>query len=236
VEVSWKFRKDDKSIKGTYKYLYIITNNSKAFIMSPQWEGVFDHSLEAPEPVWLARWINKPGTNKWLPLSPADCNALNKGTTDPVLIEGGRSTVSNGRISYNFVRGAEREVDYATWFIVDEENGPIPIFNKQDAEQIEALYQAADKADHIQEILDKDVVLQDGQYKAKVVKLNSNGTKLAMRKVPTGWIGTRYQLQRGYGAYDGPVDYDTMLGPVRHLVFVIHGIGEHVSHHCERCC
>lgn len=197
--------------------------------MSPQWEGVYDHSVGPPEPLWMARWIDKPGNNKWLPLTPADCDALNKGATGPVHIEGGRATVWNGRISYNFVRGGEREVDYATWFIVDEENGPIPIFNKQDAEQIEALYQAANKAELLQEALDKDAILSDGQYKAKVVKLNSNGTKLGMRKIPTGWLGTRTNLQRGYGAYDGPVDYDAMLGQVRHLVFVVHGIGEHVS-------
>lgn len=203
--------------------------------MPPQWEGIYDHSVGRPEPVWLARWVDKPENNKWLPLTPTDCDVLNKSKAESILIEGGRATVSNGRIKYNFVRGAEREVDSATWFVVDEENGPLPIFQKHDAELIEELYQAANQAESLQEILDKDVVLSDGQYKAKVVKLNQNGTKLAMRKLPTGWLGTRFHLQRGYGAYDGPTDYDSMLGPVRHLVFVVHGIGEHVSINCKGC-
>ena len=48
-----------------------------------------------------------------------------------------------------------------------------------------------------------------------------------MRKCSKAWFGKSFDLQRGYGAYTVEGEEDELLmGPVRHVVFVIHGIGE----------
>ena len=63
------------------------------------------------------------------------------------------------------------------------------------------------------------------QYRIMVVK--GDGNKLMMRKSAMGWFGKSYDLQRGYGNYTiEDEDIELSLGPVKNVVFVIHGIGE----------
>ena len=146
-------------------------------------------------------------------------------------IEGGRATAdpTNNVIRYNFYNAPLRQLTSATWFIVDDEDTrPIVPLSVNDAALVEKLYQKALTAvipeglDGI--IRDQSVELEDGC--TVVVKRNAVGY-LSMKKKPTGWFGTTYTLQRGYGEYtvEGEVE-ELQLGPIKHLVFVVHGIGE----------
>jgi len=48
-----------------------------------------------------------------------------------------------------------------------------------------------------------------------------------MKKVPNGWFAKSYTLQRGHGSYVSEGEEEELaLGPVNHVVFVVHGIGE----------
>jgi hypothetical protein len=220
-----------------------------------QWEGIEDPS-PTPAPVWLER--PKEGDDDWKPLRKCDCHALNEHITsaqlhssspgdtssssEPVVyVEGGRAGAypAEGRLVYTFVEAPEREIDYATWFVIQDETKKTreeslkPIFDKEETEKIEALYQKAVQASSslgkgTSTILNEVVELSDESI-VKVVKLPNS--KLCMRRVPSGWfnqVNRSYQkLQRGYGEYTVPgEDNESLLGPVKHLVFVIHGVGE----------
>lgn len=171
----------------------------------------------------------------WKPLRKADCRALNSnsGISD-VLIEGGRATADpvNGIIRYNFYDSPKRQLTSATWFVKEEKSSkefillPMPT---EDATLVEDLYQRAVAAtsslgDGIDSVLQEETMLDDEKYKIMVTK---TGSIFKMKKKPKGWFGASYDLQRGYGHYVIEGEEEEMaLGPVRHLVFVIHGIGE----------
>jgi hypothetical protein len=120
----------------------------------------------------------------------------------------------------------------ATWFVKEEKSSkefillPMPA---KDAALVEELYQRAVAAtsslgDGIDSLLLEETMLNDETYKIMVIK---TGSILQMKKKPKGWFGTSYDLQRGYGHYEVEGEEEEMvLGPVRHLVFVVHGIGE----------
>ena len=101
--------------------------------------------------------------------------------------------------------------------------------DEEDAVRIEELYQKAIYAassfgSGIDSILKEEVTLHDPDYRAMIVKVDGNYT---VRKSLKGWFGKSYDLQRGYGAYTVQGEDDEVaLGPVHHVVFVIHGIGE----------
>jgi hypothetical protein len=71
-----------------------------------------------------------------------------------VLVEGGRATAdkSKAMVTANFHRAPPRMLDCATWFVRKEPNAKDkktnldPIFNKEDTQKIEALYQKAIEA------------------------------------------------------------------------------------------
>jgi hypothetical protein len=76
-------------------------------------------------------------------------------TTTTVLIEGGRATADKvkGIITTNFHRAPSRTLNCAIWFVRKEPNANKdkktnldPIFNKEDTQKIEALYQKAIEA------------------------------------------------------------------------------------------
>ena len=171
----------------------------------------------------------------WKPLRKTDCRALNSnsGVSD-VLIEGGRATADpvNGVIRYNFYDSPKRQLTSATWFMKEEKSSkefvllPMPT---EDATVVEELYQRAvaatsSLADGIDSVLQEEAMLNDDKYKIIVMKY---GNIFKMKKKPRGWFGASYDLQRGYGHYEIEGEEEEIaLGPVRHLVFVIHGIGE----------
>ena len=101
---------------------------------------------------------------------------------------------------------------------------------EQDANLVEELYQRGVAATSslgtgINSILQEEVTMtEDDKFRIVVMK---TGSVLTMKKKPKGWFGATNDLQRGYGEYtvDGEEEEMT-LGPVRHVVFVIHGIGE----------
>ncbi|KAL3923984.1 MAG: hypothetical protein SGILL_001322 [Bacillariaceae sp.] len=193
--------------------------------------------------LWLSR-TKESGKEKeeWKPLRKVDCKALNDPNPEsrPVLIEGGRSTadVDFGVVKANFVSRPLRALESATWFSVSEQkkdpsNGKVrPVLepmSDDEAEKAEELYQkaiyaASSLGTGIDLILSEEAKLEGTEYRIQLVK-ESGSYKL--QKSPNGWFGKSFDLQRGYGAYvvDGEEEEET-LGPVRHVVFVVHGIGE----------
>jgi len=196
----------------------------------PTWEGIED-AASTPTRIWL--WREK-DEDTWKPLRKADCRALNDAPDKFVLIEGGRATADplHGKIRFNFDSTPQRQLTSATWFIKEEPKSKefvlVPM-DEEDALQIEELYHRAVAAtsslgEGIDKVLKEEKALKDEQYKVVVMK---NGSVLSMKKKPKGWFGATFELQRGFGPYEiEGEEEEMMLGPVRHLVFVIHGIGE----------
>jgi len=199
-------------------------------IIMPHWEGIEDSSSVAQR-IWLSRLTDK---DEWKPLRKCDCHLLNDNPNQPVYIEGGRATADpiNHMVFHNFFRSPQRQLTSAIWFIKKEISSKefqlVPISDEQDSANIEELYQKAVEASSslgkgISSILEEEVTLID----ESVVKIIKSSESLTVKKIPKGWFSTQYDLQRGYGEYsvDGE-ENENLLGPVRHLVFVIHGIGE----------
>lgn len=140
---------------------------------------------------------------------------------------------AKNEVYYLYYAAPKRQLTSATWFTKEEKNSKeyllIPM-STADAALVEELYQRAVLATSslgkgLQTVIDEQVVLTDEAYKISILKNASN--ILTMKKKPTGWFGTNFDLQRGYGEYFIPGEEEEMaLGPVSHLVFVIHGVGE----------
>jgi hypothetical protein len=216
----------------------------------PHWEGIEDTSA-VPDAVWLSRTLLRVESGDscshvWKPLRKTDCQALNlhqntstagNTTTPSVYIEGGRTTADPEKnvLHYNFHRGPDRELCSAVWFVREEKGKEVvlqPVTDVADSVKMEALYQKAVEATSslgqgIASILSEPAtVLQDG---ASSIQLHKSGKALQMRKIPAGWFNkmNAQVLQRGYGQYEVLGEETEMaLGPVKHLVFVVHGIGE----------
>mmetsp|Transcript_30020 Transcript_30020/g.49586 ORF Transcript_30020/g.49586 Transcript_30020/m.49586 type:complete len:669 (-) Transcript_30020:281-2287(-) len=199
----------------------------------PTWEGIEDAS-PAPARVWLSRLTDE---DEWKPLRKADCLALNNSSPNSsVLIEGGRATADplRGIIRYNFYNAPSRQLTSATWFTKEEKSSkevllrPIP---DDDANTVEIVYQLAVEAtSSLGKGLDSVLTVEkellvDTDYKVVIFKSGTNA--LSMKKKPVGWFGNSYDLQRGYNEYSVEGEEEEMLlGPVTHLIFVIHGIGQ----------
>jgi hypothetical protein len=104
--------------------------------------------------------------------------------------------------------------------------------SKKDGTVVEELYQkavyeASSSAKGLECIMKEEVALEGGEYNVVVQKHDPN--TCVLKKCPIGWggLGRSYDLQRGYGLYtvEGEEEEET-LGPIRHLLFVIHGVGE----------
>ena len=152
---------------------------------------------------------------------------------DKVLIEFGRATANRleKSICYNYYKAPSKKLVGAIWFLKEnkqgeKENNLTPVSERDEA-VIEELYQLA--------LLSPDEPLEaplvdDALYKVYVCKV---GGLLSIRKKKKNnfqaVISGSHTLQRGYGDYsvDGEEE-ETALGPVRHLTFLIHGIGEAV--------
>ncbi len=158
-----------------------------------------------------------------------------------VVIEGGRSTayISLGHVAPNFTNTPLRLLSSATWFVKEDHPSTtnkdlkytLHPLSRCDCDSIEALYQRAIVAsssfgEGIDSMLKEEILLEDGESKASIVKLG-NGA-LIMKKRPKGWFGgATCDLQRGFGNYKVQGEEEELtLGPVRQLVFIIHGIGE----------
>lgn len=217
------------------------------------WQGIEDPSPK-PQRVWFSKG-NK-DQDPWTPLRKCDCEALNNvSPAAPVqvsYIESGRATadITNKVIKYNFYNGPTRKLASAIWYkVIDAKNENKnlrlePIISSDDETLIESLYQegidtqsfspslttaGGDEGDVISHLLKKELELKaDVSSKIYIAKCNG-GSSFRIRKGPKAFlqIGKSYDLQRGYGNYvvDGEEE-ECALGPVRHLSFIIHGIGE----------
>lgn len=199
----------------------------------PAWSGIEDPSPIADK-VWFSR--HKEG-DPWKPLRRADCIQLNKQAKGEVLIECGRATADpeNNLIAYNFYNAPKRELCSAIWFLTeyksDKEIKLTPISSEKDETVIENFYQRAVQGSSslgdIRKVLKEETgLLDDDKYKVIIVKV---GNSLRLRKKPKAVLSleAHIDLQRGYGEYEVEGEQEEMaLGPVHHLSFVIHGIGE----------
>ena len=162
----------------------------------------------------------------------------------PVLIESGRSTADPdfGIVRANFVPKPLRELTSCTWFVVAEEKKdpqtgklrpvlePMP---DDQSERVEDLYQravygASVYGEGIEPLLKEKSPLGETCPDFHVEVCRETGSYV-MKKVPNGWFGKSFPLQRGHGNYtvEGEEE-EEMLGPINHVVFVVHGIGENL--------
>lgn len=102
--------------------------------------------------------------------------------------------------------------------MIDKESGKVEELYQR------AVYAASSFGDGIEPLLKEKVDLEDETYHIALCK---EAGHYRMKKVPNGWFSKSYPLQRGYGSYiaEGEEE-EEMLGPIDHVVFVVHGIGE----------
>jgi len=217
-----------------------------------KWNRIEDNGA-LPTRVWLSRTKpedeNAVNPEEWKPLRKVDSKKLNDVKNRsaqhghcPVLIESGRSTADPdfGIIRANFVPKPPRELTSCTWFVVtDEKKDPQtgklrPVLEPMpddQSERVEDMYQRAVYAasvygEGIEPLLKEKPPLGETCPDHHVEVCLESGSYL-MRKVPNGWFARSFPLQRGHGNYtvEGEEE-EEMLGPINHVVFVIHGIGE----------
>jgi hypothetical protein len=89
----------------------------------------------------------------------------------------------------------------------------------------QAVYAASSLGSGLEALLKEQVPITKDHHAS--VQRSSDG-HYVLRKIPNGWFkGRSYDLQRGYGSYILPgEEEEALLGPVQHLIFVVHGIGE----------
>jgi len=206
------------------------------------WEGIVDSS-NYPQRVWFT-FDNHNQT--WKPLRKCDCRALNDSPEgSKVLIESGRATadLTNNTIKYNFFDAPSRKLVRAIWFQKEGKGENKlqlrPIFSPTDELLIENLYQKSLKSlssgnkSHMNSLLSQVVPLKDeNTHNVYIAKMGKGIHMKKSRKMNLQSIISlegSTELQRGYGDYvvDGELE-EASLGPVKHLSFVIHGIGEAV--------
>uniref|UniRef100_A0A7S2L9M1 DDHD domain-containing protein n=2 Tax=Leptocylindrus danicus TaxID=163516 RepID=A0A7S2L9M1_9STRA len=185
----------------------------------------------------------------WMPLRKCDCISLNEAPdAGKVHVEGGRATADKEAMAlrYNFYNSPTREMCYATWFLLDEKmkdtsrssDGkqkilPQPL-SPDDCEIVEALYQKiaklrAKSTPITDQIMNEtqSLLKSDSKYK---VALTRRGDSFRIVKRPASSFSIfsgDVCLQRGYGPYTVEGEEEELsLGPVGHLIFVVHGIGE----------
>lgn len=202
------------------------------------WEGINDASSDPPR-VWLTQAQHD---TLWIPLRKCDCLALNNSSEDgKVIIDGGRATadLANSTVGYNFLDMPSRRLTSAVWFQKEkkgEKKAQLkPITSLLDEAVMERVFKNALKVssssddEKLKSVLSEVVPLKDEDtHNIYVVKIAGS---LSLRKCSRRIFSLEgyTELQRGYGDYtvDGEKEDDS-LGPVGHLVFVIHGVGEAV--------
>jgi hypothetical protein len=221
------------SVEDTVVHLFTPRlHESSSTSNMPTWEGIEDAASEVT-PVWLSKDEEEEKAN-WKPLRKSDCLILNGATKKQIFIECGRITadLETNSIRHNFIKEPARALCSAIWFRkqeVSKENVILhPVGDEEDSKKIEAFYQTVCKACSalgagVASVLDKEVDLSD-ETKVSIIQ-RSNSIRFVCKGA--GWFQTVVDLQRGFGEYkvDGEEE-ELLLGPVKHLCFVIHGVGE----------
>jgi len=159
----------------------------------------------------------------------------------PILIDYGRATANPelGRIHYHFYPKPDQPLIYASWFLrieVPNEKSSTnfilePVTDIPASIAMEDFYQravhaASSMGDGMEEILKEQIPISETHHIA--IERATDG-HYVVRKCPNGtWFrGKSIDLQRGYGSFVVPGELEELaLGPVNHVIFVIHGIGE----------
>jgi phospholipase DDHD2 len=153
--------------------------------------------------------------------------------SSPIYIDGGRLAAfpREGVVRHNYLGTVEYELCSAIWFRREEKSKKEvllhPIQDPAESQAIDGFYQRVIAAtsslgNGLASVANETLTLEPGERK---VVLNRSPFKLILKD--KGWFAPQYDLQRGYGEYkvDGEEE-ELQLGPVAHVVFVIHGIGE----------
>ena len=81
-----------------------------------------------------------------------------------------------------------------------------------------------------QSLIKEEIILSDNEQRFKAV-LVLTGEIISIRRRPASWLGglgfsESLLMQRGYSSYnvDGEME-ESALGPLKHVVFIVHGIG-----------
>jgi len=162
---------------------------------------------------------------------------LNTSEETEVSIESGRASANlkTMTISHHFFSYPDRKLYKSIWFVVKNPKGPTlePVLPFEDACKIEGLYKGTIKSSNalatVKDKSSEEVKLtSEGEF--KVVVSRSNG-RISLRKKQASGFGAILDkgklLQRGFGNYDVKgEDIELALGPVKHLIFVVHGVGK----------
>ena len=155
-----------------------------------------------------------------------------------MLIDSGRASANlqTWTITHHFFNYPDRQLCKAIWFLVKNPNGPIlePILPLEDAEKIEELYLQAIKAsncladDEVKDSVQEVLLPSSDEFKAVVAR---TADKISLRRKPAAGLGAMLDkgklLQRGFGKYKVKgEEIELALEPVKHLVFVVHGVGK----------
>lgn len=158
-----------------------------------------------------------------------------------VIIDSGRATanIETLTINFNFFNYPPKKLCKANWFLVKNTKGPYlePVLPLEDGLKIEAFYKEMLKSSStLATGKDKQIateILLDPAGEFKVV-LSRSSDSISIRKKYAQGFGAMLDkgklLQRGYGYYKiKGEDIELSLGPVKHLIFAVHGVGKITS-------
>ena len=185
-----------------------------------------------------ATWfvVHKKGDRSYQESDPKDNNNQNNSSSN---IEGNGS-ITEANSSSSSINTAPPTSKVST---VNSDNPNIPALtplSPTDAALVEKLYQQISNSlipavvEALLTIKEEGEVMLEDDAGSKVVLVRNGNGSLVLKKKRIKLFGASFDLQRGYGDYSVPGEMEeTTLGDVKHLIFVVHGIGESMYNRTE---